>query len=175
MTCVQAVKISNYTTLAGMKVIQNVNATMSVLESQQIAAANGRPIVYCPSSAPLFNGTHCVACNSSEWYNLNNDTCYVPQLASNTVALSATNRYVNLGSFNLINLANSISASPYPSVPCPSTAPLFDGTGCIACPLHTYYDLKNLKCINSTYVSNVAALNATGKVVSVGQYNLTYL
>ena len=133
------------------------------------------PVNACPSSAPLFNGTHCVACNSSEWYNLNNDTCYVPQFASNTTALNATNRYVNLGSYTLLNLANAISSSPYPSIPCPSASPFYNGSQCINCPNGSYYDLRNNYCIVSRFASNVTALNATGKVIAYGQYSLTYL
>ena len=173
-TCYQPKNVSNVRVLAASnRYIEIGNHTLINVEI--VINASVLPVQPCPSSAPLYNGTDCVACNSSQYFNLLNNTCYTPQLASNTIALSATHRYVNLGSYNLINLANSIHASPYPSHPCPSSAPLFNGSACLGCPVHTYYDLKNLRCINSTYVSNVAALNATGKVVAVGQYNLTYL
>ena len=50
-----------------------------------------------------------------------------------------------------------------------------DRTSCVACPSGTYYLLNNNTCYVPQVVSNVSALNSTGKVVSIGNASLTSL
>jgi hypothetical protein len=173
--CLQAIYVSNLAVLNHSNVIQNATLNLTILEAMQINNANGTPVINCSASQPLYNGTHCIACPNGTYYLLSNLSCYTPQFVSNTTALNATNRYVNLGSYNLINLAYSINSSPYPSHACPATAPLYNGSACVACANGTYYDLKSLICISSRYATNITALNATGRYWAIGQYNLTYL
>jgi len=173
-SCYTPLNVSNVPALAASnRYIQVGNHTLINVETAINASV--LPVQACPSSAPLYNGTHCVACNSSQYFNLNNNTCYNPQLASNTSALNATNRYINLGSYTLANLILNISSSPYPSHSCPSTAPLFNGSQCIACANGSYYELRTLRCIVSRFATNVTALNATGRALAYGQYTLAYL
>jgi hypothetical protein len=138
-------------------------------------AGSPLPVEQCPPYHALFNGSMCIGCFMPEYYDLQNLTCYKPQLASNITALNASNRYVNIGRYTLANMAINISSALVPSQPCPGSAPLFNGSQCIACNSSAYYDLKNLRCIVARQVSNVAVLQSSGRVVSVGQYNIPYL
>ena len=62
-------------------------------------------------------------------------------------------------------LNSSIVNSPYPSIPCPKAAPLFNGSSCTYCPKGTYYLIHNLTCYHPGQVSNVSALSASHKVL----------
>ena len=81
--------------------------------------ASPLPVLMCPPHHALFNGSICIGCNNGSYYDLQNLTCYTPQLASNISALNATHRYVDIGSYTLVNMANSINNALVPSQPCP--------------------------------------------------------
>ena len=153
--------------------IQISNYTLSNLA--YIYQTSTLPLRQCPHSAPLFNGSSCIKCPTYQYYNLQNNTCYTPHLATNITALNISNKYVNLGSYTLSALQQQIQSSIMPTRPCPSSKPLFNGTNCMACPPNHYYLLKTYKCINATFVSNISALNKSGHVVQIGQYTLSNL
>jgi hypothetical protein len=174
LTCYNPKNATNVTALAlGHHYVHIQNYTL--LNIERMINASKMPLNACPSSAPLFNGSQCIACNSSTYYDLKNLSCYTPHLASNVTALKMTNRSVSIGVYSLTNMAINISSSVYPLQPCPSKTPLFNGSQCIACNSSAYYDLRSLKCIMARQVSNVTALNATNKTIALGQYNLTAL
>lgn len=173
--CVKGVYISNFATLNISLVIQTNVTNLTSLNQTQVKNANNYPLVNCSSAKPLFNGSHCIACPNGTYYLIANLTCYKPHLASNVSALNASHRYVNLGSYNLANLFVKLNNSGYPYQACPETAPLYNGSQCIACANGSYYDLKSLKCIVSQFASNVTALNKTRQVLAIGPYNLTFL
>lgn len=62
-----------------------------------------------------------------------------------------------------------------PTQSCPAEKPLYNGKECVSCSAGEYYDLKTLQCIKERSVSNVDALNKTGKVIERGEYSLIEL
>ena len=165
-TNVPALMASGLYVNIGNNTIANLNASI---------AANPYPTVPCPIATPIYFAGKCVACPPGTYVLLSNYSCYTPHNVTNVTALNATHRYVNLGAYTLANIAHNISKMIYPYVVCPASAPLFNGSQCLACPKPSFYDLKNLSCINSTYVSNINALNATHRVVQISPYTLAYL
>ena len=103
---------------------------------------------------------------------MSNLSCYAPQLVSNVSALTATGAVFPYKGFNLITLAANISSITLPKVLCGAASPLSNGTSCVACPSGTYYLLSNNTCYVPHLVSNIHALNATGKVVNIGNATL---
>ena len=121
----------------GSKTIKALNTTIT---------SSKYPYIVCPGSAPLFNGSQCIACKKGQYYNLGTLKCQNPNIVSNIVALKLTNNYLVTTNYNLSNLQTSINKVPYPSKACPSSAPLFNGTTCIACT-NKIYDIFNKKCV----------------------------
>jgi hypothetical protein len=133
------------------------------------------PLEACPSSAPLYNGSHCIACNKSYYYDLRSLKCINAQLVSNVNALNATNKTIAFGIYNLSALVSQISALVVPYKPCPASKPLFNGTICKVCPPSEYYNLETLKCYKPLYASNITALNASARLLQVNNWTLINL
>lgn len=57
---------------------------------------------------------------------------------------------------------------------CPPEAPIasFDGRSCFSCKQSDYFDLQTMKCLKKITLSNIGALNQTGKILSIGSYSL---
>ena len=130
LTCYSPLLVSNVKGIAAShRYIQHNNFTLNNIE----LAINSSvlPVLPCQASAPLFNGTSCFACISPKFYNLIDSKCFSTQLSSNVSALNATGRYVNIGSFTLVNLENNISSQVLPSATCPASQPLFNGSVCL--------------------------------------------
>ena len=66
-------------------------------------------------------------------------------MVSNIVALKLSGNYLIAKNYNMTTLQASINKVPYPVRACPSSAPLYNGSVCIACTT-TYYDIFNKKC-----------------------------
>ena len=90
-------------------------------------------------------------------------------------ALNVSGRSVSIGRYSLANMANNISSAVLPLAECPASKPFFNGSQCIGCPTHQYYDLRTLKCISARLVSNVAGLNATNRTLAIGHYTLSFI
>ena len=148
---------------ASGKVVQLGNYTLANLSAT--IKAQVFPTKPCPASTPLLSGGKCIGCPAGQHYDLKSRTCYKPKFASNVTQLLQSKRAVPVGNHTLGALNSSIVSSPYPSVPCPRAAPLFNGSACTFCPLNSYYLLNNLTCYYPKLISNVTALNATGKVL----------
>ena len=164
LKCYTPLFSSNVTALKlSGKVVQVGNHTVSNLNVSIISQAY--PTKPCPASIPFLSQGKCIACLHGLYYDLQNGGCYKPKFASNTTELLITNKTLNVGNTTLTALNNSIVNSPYPSIPCPKAAPLFNGSACTYCPKGTYYNLHNLSCYSPRHVSNVSALSATHKVL----------
>lgn len=133
------------------------------------------PKQYCPTATPLYNGVSCIACPTGTYYLLSTSACYLPQNATNTNAIGATNRYIQVNNWTLANIAAQIAAQPFPTTPCPSSIPLLSAGTCIPCPVGQYYDLKNSTCYSPGYGMNVPALIASGKYVNIGSSTISAL
>jgi hypothetical protein len=153
------VNIGNFT-------LANINASI---------AAEVYPVQPCPVSAPVYDGVQCVACPPQTFYFLNNFTCFHPAIVSNISALNATNRAVSYGGISLTALNDAILLQPYPVLPCPASAPLYNGTNCLYCPPRTYYLLSNFTCYTPLKVTNVTQLNKANNYVNVGGANLAFI
>ena len=164
MKCYTPLFSSNVSALsASGKVVQLGNYTLANLSAT--IKAQVFPTKPCPASTPLLSGGKCIGCPAGQHYDLKSRTCYKPKFASNVTQLLQSKRAVPVGNHTLGALNSSIVSSPYPSVPCPRAAPLFNGSACTFCPLNSYYLLNNLTCYYPKLISNVSALNATGKVL----------
>ena len=156
-TCYVPQVVSNVVVLNSTKRVLNIgNATLTNLAAN--ITASPFPVVMCPPSHPLFNGTACDVCPNGTYYLIKNSSCYTPGFASNISFLIRSKSYVNIGNFTLTNLNSTISASVYPVKSCPSSTPIFNGTNCQACPKGTYYLLNNYTCYHPKNVSNVSEL-----------------
>ena len=92
---------------------------------------------------PLFNGKNCIGCLSQQYYNLKTLSCQNPNFISNISALK-TSKYIQTGTHTLSSLLTINQKAPFPTVTCPSSSPLSNGTVCISCNI---YNLANLSCI----------------------------
>jgi len=153
--------------------IEIANYTIVNLNAQVIASKY--PVVYCPSSAPMFNGTNCVACTSGTYYLFLNSSCYTPQHSTNVTELVSKGQFIVVGNYTIANLTANISSNPYPTIPCPASAPLSTSQGCVLCPPGTYYILKNSTCYHPWVFSNVSAMNASGAVLNYNNVSLANL
>jgi hypothetical protein len=133
------------------------------------------PLLPCPDTLPLWNGSQCIGCLPTEYYDLKSLKCIHARNVSNLTALNATGRVVVVGQYSLAYLANQINSSLIPVQECPAALPFFDGTQCVACPAGQYYLIETLSCYTPLFSSNVSALNASGRVVEVGNYTLANL
>ena len=107
MTCIKGVRVSNFAVLNKSRVIQIGNATLANLKIQQYKLAKRTPpvpTVYCPASKPLYNGRICIACNSTQYFNLQGLVCYNPKNASNITALAISHRYVSFTNHTLLTI-----------------------------------------------------------------------
>lgn len=122
------------------------------------------PISHCPGSAPMYNGSQCLACPPPSYYLYLNRTCYTPYSCTNTNQLSTLGTYIDIGSYTLAAIQAAIANNPYPCTPCPAATPLFNGANCMACPPGTYYILQNNTCYTPVMFSNVNALTILNAV-----------
>ena len=146
------------------RTVQVGNFTLKILSAQ--AAAQPFPTKPCQAMTPLLSGGKCIGCPSPQYYDLQTGQCYSAKFASNITELALSRKALPYANHTLASLNKSITTSPYPSVPCPRAAPLFNGSACTFCPPGTYYLLSNLTCYFPRPVSNVSALAATRKVLS---------
>ena len=158
-------KARNYL-IVGNYTIANLTANISL---------NPYPTLPCPPATPFFNGTACFACPNGTWYILKNGSCHSPIFVSNISALNATNHIMTYHNTTLAMLAAKIAAIKYPVMPCPSYAPLFNGTHCINCTGGMYYMLWNLSCYQPHMVTNITKMNLTQIYIDVGPYTLSAL
>lgn len=114
LNCYSPQLVSNITALAIANNYIEIN-NYTLINMEAAIAASRLPVQQCPPHHALFNGSMCIGCFSPEYYDLQNLTCYKAQLASNITALNASNRYVNIGSYTLANMALNISSSLVPS------------------------------------------------------------
>ena len=136
----------------GAKNLVALNTTITTAQSKY-------PVIACPATAPLYNGSTCLTCLPGQYYNLGTLSCQNPNLISNIVALRLNNNYLVTPTYNISTLQAAVSKVPYPVKACPPSSPLFNGTSCIACAINLIYDLANKKCVacasayyyNSTY------------------------
>ena len=133
------------------------------------------PHTICNSSAPLFNGSSCVACPSAQFYDLRSLKCISAKIVSNVAGLNATNKTVAIGQYTLAFIQSQIKAMVVPVQVCPASKPLFNGSQCVACPPGEYYLLMTLKCYKPLFSSNLSALNSSGRTVQVGNFTLKIL
>ena len=133
------------------------------------------PLAPCPSSTPLYNGTQCIGCPPTQYYDLRTLKCISARLVSNVAGLNATNKTVAIGQYTLSFLKKQIAALVLPVQLCPPSKPLYNGSQCIACAPNQYYLLETLKCYTPLFSSNISALNATGKVIQIGNHTLANL
>ena len=155
--------VTNVSALNAPKVIQIGNHTLANLTAT--IKAQVFPTKPCPSATPLLSQGKCIGCPVSQYYDLQTRTCYKPKFASNVTELLKSGRALPIGNNTLASLNKSIVTSPYPSIPCPRYAPLYNGSACTLCPKGTYY-LLNLTCYTPQLISNVSAINATKKVLN---------
>ena len=108
---------------------------------------NGTNCTSCVSPTPLFNTTskQCTACPNGTVYNSTNHSCTpvtVPPVTPNATNTNAT---------NFVGTAPTNNTS---DVPCPMTAPFFNGTGCVNCtnptPIFNTTSLQCTACPNGT-------------------------
>ena len=172
-TCYVPQLVSNLTTIlfAG-NYVDIANYTLVNMNAAIIAAKAVLPVAYCPSSAPLFNGSQCIACPSGTYYLFLNLSCYSPHQSTNITEINRVGNYIVVGNYTIANITANLSAYPYPTVPCPAAAPLYDGNGCVLCPPGTYYILSNNTCYHPRVVSNINAINATGAVLTYNNVSL---
>lgn len=119
--------------------------TLSALNSS--ITASKYPTQACSSVKPFFNGSTCIGCNATQYYNLGNKSCQNPNLIINIPALQASNQYIASAIMNLSTIALLNAKVPYPTAPCPSSSPLFNGSACISCQ-GKLYNLDNSTCIS---------------------------
>jgi hypothetical protein len=174
LSCYLPVYSSNVAALnASGRVLQLGNFTLLALE--QKIAAQPYPTKPCPAATPFLSGGVCAACPLGHYYDLMTSRCYKPQYATNTTYLNATGHYIQVGNYTLANLVQALTSSPLPSVACPISAPVFNGTHCVYCPPTDYYFLSNFTCYHPAKVSNISALNASHRYVDYGGITLTIL
>jgi len=135
-------------------------------------ANNPYPVVPCPTTAPVFNGSSCAACPNGTFYLLNNYTCYTAKTVSNISAIYLGRHYINFQNYTLANLNASIVASTLPVQPCPSSLPFFNQTHCVTCPNGTYYLFSNSSCYIPQNVTNVTALLVGHRYINHKNYTL---
>ena len=92
------------------------------------------PLEPCPASKPLYNGSHCIVCNGSLYYDLRSLKCIAARLVTNVAALNATNKTVPIGRHNLTSIKMQNAALVLPYKLCPASNPLYNGSQCVACP-----------------------------------------
>ena len=126
-----------------------MNASITAIEKKY-------PVIICPAVAPLYNGTNCLACLPGQYYNLGTLNCQNPNLISNIVALKLNGNFLIVTNYNISTLEAAVAKVPYPTKACPSSAPLFNGSTCIACSGGLIYDLYSKKCVScaSSYYYN---------------------
>lgn len=173
LNCYKPKLVSNVNALAASKRYAEVDANTLDNLNKNINSST-LPTMKCPVDKPLFDGQHCVFCPNGTYYNLGNNTCYTPQLVTNTKAL-ANSSFIESGRNTLANIEQAIKVNPMPTTPCPDDKPLFNGSVCIGCPKGEFYNLQTLVCVKETQVSNVDGLNKTGKVIQRGEYTLVNL
>ena len=171
-TCYIPQLVSNLTSiLYSGNYINIANYTLVNMNAQIMASQY--PVVLCPASAPLFNGSQCVACPNGTYYLFLNLSCYTPHHATNVTELISSRQFIVVGNYTIANLTANISLNPYPTVPCPAAAPLYKpGQGCVLCPNGTYAILENSTCYHPQVVSNVSAINASGAVLTYNNISL---
>lgn len=113
------------------------NYTLSAINAS--IYADPYPLQPCPRQAPLYNGSACMACPLGSYYLLSNFSCYFPMTVTNISYFYANNNFFDIGNASLFNVATAINASAYPVTACPSSAPLFNGTGCQVCNSSSVY------------------------------------
>ena len=123
----------------------------------------------------MFNGTNCTACPATEYYDLAKKNCLKAQEVSNSAALNKTGKVYESNNVTLKSLEESIKNMTVPTKACNETTPLYNGTKCTACPEAEYYDLAKKSCFKPKDVSNVEALNKTGKVYESNNVTLKSL
>lgn len=154
------------------RVVQANNYTLTALNAS--ITAQPFPTKPCPSATPFLSGGHCVGCPSGQYYDLQTGVCYKPRKVSNVAFLNSTHNYINVGNATLTTINSSIVSSVYPVNACPTSAPVYNGTGCFACPNGTYYMLNNFTCYTPKNVSNVTALKAS-KILVINNATISNL
>jgi hypothetical protein len=78
MECKKGKSVSNVNALKQTgKVLELGTYTLASLEAGSKATiTSGIPTVDCPADKPLYNGTACIACDLSKYYNLQELNCY---------------------------------------------------------------------------------------------------
>ena len=114
------------------RVVQVGNYTLPALK--KTISGQTFPTKPCPSSTPFLSHGKCIACPSGQYYDLKTRLCYKPLQATNIGYLVSSKRYVEIGNSTIANLQAQQKQNPYPTIPCPSIAPLFNGFHCIFCP-----------------------------------------
>ena len=138
LTCYKPLLASNVTALNN----SNRSVSIGTYSLKNIAiniSSSVLPLQPCPSSKPLYNGTHCIACAPPFYYDLRTLKCIKARLVSNIAGLNATNKSVATGQYTLSFINRQISALVLPVQLCPSSKPLYNGSQCIACKPHQYY------------------------------------
>lgn len=156
-TCYHPPHVSNISALnASHAVLSYKNVTLASVAAK--IKADPYPVIVCPETLPLFNGTECVYCPNGSFYLLYNNTCYIPQNVSNLTSILNSGNYVNIANYTLVNMNAQIIASKYPVAHCPGNKPLWNGTECIQCPNGTYYLFLNLTCYTPHHATNITAI-----------------
>lgn len=166
MTNVSALNISKrYANYLGVT-LNSINVSIS---------QHKYPVVACPSTSPLFDGVKCIHCSPGTYYLLSNASCYTPHLVTNVSYLGLMKNYVEVGNATLLSLSNSINSSKLPVVACNSTAPVFNGKSCMACPNGTFHVLSNFTCFTPHFVANIAQLIKAKNYIEVGSATIASL
>lgn len=138
-------------------------------------SANPYPTTPCPEAAPILVNDKCHGCPSGDYYVLKNHTCYTPNNVTNVEFLNKSRLAVETDNYTLANIKTEILSNPLPTKSCPETEPLWNGKNCISCPEGSLYLLKNSSCYETKSVTNVDALQASGKYVETENYTLAIL
>jgi hypothetical protein len=177
-----ALKLNNNYLVTPNYTLNNLQATVSLVPP---------PVKACPPSAPLFNGTECVACASNYYYNSTNNLCqplpnYYPNLNSQGWIVD------NTSSLKLLISNTNALKKVKGAIICPSSAPdyNFNTNLCGNCPTGQYWNYNNYTCMAcptnysvdpntrtcllplvGTYQTNLTAQHLLFNGISIAQYN----
>lgn len=119
----------------------------------------------CPSSAPFFNGSACIACVVPNYFDFTRSLCaacpkdqqfdqnqHECKPLNNTVQPTAPKFNSNIGSAQ--NYIGSPPAVEGGIASCPDKEPFFNGMNCISCTLPNYFNFTSNIC-NSCSISEI--------------------
>lgn len=109
-------------------------------------------ITNCPIDFPFFDGKQCIQCNPpTPVFDISQKKCFAcpPETHIDNAQKKCVpdKHYTNFSTVS--NWAPESGPFPTPdpdATPCPSTAPYYNGTFCIQCPMPKYFDIPSQSC-----------------------------